>query len=254
MSSAEENAKNSIKLFRTTNHDCSYLADRLSRTLFVDPELKLELPLYEELTQAGFRRSGKHLYRPDCQQCHSCIPARIPISAFNMKRRFRRVNNLNADLRLDIQPSSFREDDYQLFERYIALRHSDGDMYPASQNGYEDFLAINREFSFHIRFFLGEKLVALAVTDRLYSGLSAIYTFFDPDLSPRSLGVFSILSQIELCKRWEMPYLYLGYWVPGCQKMNYKTQYQPTQLLIDGQWREVRQEAQSSDHLIGILK
>ncbi len=239
MSNSEDMSNNTIKLFRTGDHDCSYLENRRSRTLFLDPELKFELPLYEELTQSGFRRSGNHLYRPDCQQCHSCIPARIPVQQFELKRRYRRVKKLNSDLHLDIQASKYRKQDYQLFERYIEARHADGDMYPASTNGYEDFLATNREFSFHIRFFLKNTLVAVAVTDRLMSGLSAIYSFYDPNLTTRSLGVFSILSQIELCLQWELPYLYLGYWVPGCQKMNYKTQYQPSELLIDGQWRTV---------------
>lgn len=240
MSNSEGMSTQTIKLFRTSDHACSYLAERQSRTLFLDPDLHFELPLYEELTQSGFRRSGKHLYRPDCQQCNACIPARIPVHEFINRRRFRRINKANSDVRMEIMPSKVRPEDYQLFERYIEQRHSDGDMYPATPTGYEDFLAVNREFSFHIRFFDQDQLVAVAVTDRLISGLSAIYTFYEPDLDSRSLGVFAILSQIELCKKWSLPYLYLGYWVPGCQKMQYKIDYQPTELLIDGQWQCIR--------------
>jgi len=239
MTDSEKLPEGTIKLFRTGDHDCSYLPDRQSRTLFLDPELNYSLNLYEELTQSGFRRSGKHLYRPDCKQCHSCIPARVPIDEFHLKKKYKRVNKNNSDIVKTIHSSKYRPEDYQLFERYIEERHADGDMYPATKTGYEDFLATKNDYTFHIRMTLNDELVAVAVTDRLKSGLSAIYTYFSPELDKRSLGVFSILSQIELCKQWGLPYLYLGYWVPGCQKMQYKTQYQPTELLIEGQWQRI---------------
>jgi arginine-tRNA-protein transferase len=242
MSNPENLTTNTIKLFRTGDHDCSYLPNRQSRTLFLDPELKFGVNLYEELTHSGFRRSGNHLYRPDCKECQSCIPSRIPLEHFKLKRRFKRVLSKNKDVTLQVSNDSFRQDDYDLFERYIEERHSDGDMYPASETGYKDFLAGNKPFSFHIRYFLDDALIGVAVTDRLNSGLSSIYTFFDPDLDSRSLGVFSILKQIELAKSFNLPYLYLGYWVPGCQKMQYKTQYEPIELLIDAQWQRIKQD------------
>ena len=113
-------------------------------------------------------------------------------------------------------------------------------MYPASESGYRDFLAINTTFSFHIRYFIGDELVGVAVTDQIQSGLSAIYTFFEPDLSNRSLGVQSILTQLALCRVLDLPYLYLGYWVPGCSKMQYKIDYRPVELLVNGQWQRFR--------------
>lgn len=237
MSNSEALRTTTIKLFRTGDHDCSYLPDRQSRTLFLDPELEYDVHMYEELTQSGFRRSGKHLYRPDCGSCQKCISARIPIGTFNWKRRFRRILKRSEHLRLQIEPSMYREEDYRLFERYIEHRHEDGDMYPASQSSYADFLATSAPYALHLRYFDGDELVALAVTDQLKSGLSAIYTFFDPERSGDSLGVFSVLRQIQLCQEHKLPYLYLGYWVPGCQKMEYKTDYQPIELLIDGRWQ-----------------
>ncbi|TCS42483.1 arginyltransferase [Reinekea marinisedimentorum] len=231
-----------IKFFRTGEHDCSYLPDQQSRTLFLDPELKYSLNLYEELTHSGFRRSGKHLYRPDCQNCHSCIPARIPVADFQMKRRFRRVTNLNKDVSIELQRCTYRDADYELFERYITQRHSDGDMYPPSKDSYGDFLAVDNEFSFQVRYSVAGRTIGIAVTDHLKTGLSAIYTFFEPEQDQRSLGVFSILKQIELCQQLELPYLYLGYWIPGCKKMNYKTAYQPVELLIDGRWHQIEIE------------
>jgi len=242
MTDSEILPEGTIKLFRTSEHDCSYLADRQSRTLFLDPELDFSLDLYEELSQAGFRRSGKHLFRPDCKTCNACIPSRVPVQAFQAKKSQQRIFKKNRDIQISVQPCVFRQADYDLFERYIAQRHADGEMYPASEATYTDFLAINNEFSFQLHLTLNEQLVGVAVTDRLHSGLSAIYTFFDPDLEKRSLGVFSILSQIALAEQWGLPNLYLGYWVPGCRKMQYKTQYQPTELLIDGQWQAIQHE------------
>lgn len=237
MSNSAKLGTTTIRLFRTGEHDCSYLPDRQSRTLFLDPELEFDVHLYEELTQSGFRRSGKHLYRPDCLACQSCISARVPVDDFQLKRRFRRILNRGAHLRLEVASPSYREEDYRLFERYINQRHADGDMYPATKTGYIDFLATKVPYALHLRYFEGDRLIAVAVTDRLKSGLSAIYTFFDPEKDHYSLGVFSVLKQIELCQRQNLPYLYLGYWVPGCQKMQYKTDYRPIELLIDGRWQ-----------------
>ncbi|EAR09661.1 arginyltransferase [Reinekea blandensis] len=239
MSNSESLRTTTIKLFRTGDHDCSYLPDRQSRTLFLDPELNYDTRLYEELTQSGFRRSGRHLYRPDCRGCQSCISARIPVNDFKMTRRFRRVLKKTDHLRLEIAPATFRDEDYALFERYINERHSDGDMYPASKISYQDFLATETPFSWHLRYFDQDRLIAVAVTDQLHSGLSAIYTFFEPDIDYLSPGVFSILRQLELCEQRNLPYLYLGYWVPGCQKMQYKTDYRPIELLVDGRWQRL---------------
>lgn len=225
-----------VKFFRTGEHQCSYLSRNKSRTLFLDPDLIYSTAFYEELTHSGFRRSGKHLYRPDCLNCHSCIPARIPVKDFTLRRKFKRVLKQNEEVAVSVDECRFRTEDYQLFERYINQRHQDGDMYPASESSYQDFLTTERDFSFQIRYSMGDKLIGVAVTDRIKTGLSAIYTFFDPDLERRSLGVYSILQQIQLCKDLNLPYLYLGYWIPGCRKMNYKTSYQPVELLIDGQW------------------
>lgn len=239
MSNSEHLTAKTIKLYRTGEHDCSYLENRQSRTLFLDPELNYNIALYEELTHSGFRRSGKHLYKPDCKNCNACIPSRIPVNEFNRSRRFRRILKKNQDIRYQIDTSEYRDEDYRLFEHYIELRHADGDMYPATPTSYSDFLATDSEFSLHIRYFLGDKLIGVAVTDQLESGLSAIYTYFDPDLHQRSLGVYSVLIQLMFCQLWNLPYLYLGYWVPGCAKMQYKTKYKPVELLIDGQWQRI---------------
>lgn len=239
MSNSTHPSEDTIKLYRTGEHRCSYLPDRQSRTLFVDPDLEFSIELYEELTHVGFRRSGRHLYRPDCTGCSACIPARIPVEAFVLRRKHRRILKRNKDLRMEVAELAYRDQDYQLFERYIQLRHADGDMFPATKEGYMDFLTTRSDLGFQMRLYLGEKLVSVAITDHLPSGLSAVYTFFEPDLDARSLGVYSILSQINLAKHYQLPYLYLGYWVPGCQKMHYKSEYQPLEMLLEGEWQLV---------------
>ncbi|TXR53458.1 arginyltransferase [Reinekea thalattae] len=228
-----------IKFFRTGEHECSYLPDQQARTLFLDPELSYSQTLYEELTHAGFRRSGKHLYRPDCMSCQSCIASRIPVDDFQLNRRFRRIMKRNQDVRIELRPCHFDEADYRLFERYVNERHADGDMYPANEANYRDFLTVDRDFSFQVRYLVDDQLIGIGVTDRLNTGLSAIYTFFDPDQASRSLGTYSILKQIELCKEFKLPYLYLGYWIPNCRKMEYKAHYQPIELLLSGRWQGV---------------
>jgi arginine-tRNA-protein transferase len=239
MSNSSDLSGETIALFRTAEHPCSYLPNRQSRTIFVDPDLKFSNSLYEELTHSGFRRSGQHLYRPDCGTCTSCIPSRIPVNQFEFTKQQKRIYKKNQDLIVKIAPSQYRDEDYALFERYINARHRDGDMYPTNQQSYTDFLTCRPDVSFQIRLFDGEKLISVAVTDKLMTGLSAIYTFFDPEYDKRSLGTFSILSQIEITRINNLPYLYLGYWVPGCQKMEYKTKFNPIELLVDKKWQSL---------------
>ena len=128
---------------------------------------------------------------------------------------------------------------YNLYERYINERHSDGDMFPPSLDQFEKFLVHSCTESFFLEFWKDDRLISVSSCDPLDDGLSAVYTFFDPDENRRSLGVFAVLKQIEHAKALSLPYVYLGYWVPHSDKMNYKSQYVPLELLIDGQWRRL---------------
>lgn len=224
-----------IRLYATRPHDCSYFKDRLATTVFVDPELEISTALYSLLSQRGFRRSGKHLYRPDCQGCGDCIASRIPVADFQFSRSQRRTLRRNEDLVLKVDqcldPQAFG-----LYQRYINQRHADGDMYPASLEQFESFLADCHDCTEFRHFYQGDTLLAVAVTDVLDDGLSAIYTFFDPDQPRRSLGSFAILEQIRSCAARELPFLYLGYWIRDCEKMRYKSDYRPLELLIKQQW------------------
>lgn len=219
----------------TPAHPCSYL-DRDARTLFLDPQDAHAPGTYAELSNAGFRRSGAHLYRPHCGDCEACVPTRLPVRLFRLRRRFRRVLGRNADVTVRIEPAAFTGASYELYATYIRERHADGDMYPPSPEQFRSFLLTDWSDTRFLATYLDGRLIAVAVTDVLPNGLSAIYTFYDPDLPRRSLGVFSILQQIHVCRRARLPYLYLGYWIDGAEKMDYKTEYRPIELLRSQRW------------------
>jgi arginine-tRNA-protein transferase len=228
------------QFFITPSHPCSYLAAREATTLFLDPREAVSEDLYSDLTDLGFRRSGAHLYRPHCESCSACVPVRIPVQDFSARRRHRRVNKRNADLKVRIEPASLQPKYFSLYERYISARHRDGDMFPANADQFRSFLLSPWARTEFLCLYLGPRLISVGAIDRQKNGFSAIYTFFDPELDDRSLGVYSVLQQIELCKRRTSPYLYLGYWVKDCQKMSYKTDYRPLELLVNDRWVTLR--------------
>lgn len=225
-----------VQFFLTPKHPCSYLSRANAQTLFYDPRKVITTDTYQALTDQGFRRSGSHLYRPHCSDCNACIPTRVPVAQFQPRRSQKRVARRNADLHVKVEEATFSRRHYHLYERYISLRHADGDMYPASEDQYRSFLLSLWSNSVFISLYQDDRLLSVAVTDKQPRGLSAIYTFFEPSAGHRSLGVMSILSQIALCKEWDLPYLYLGYWIKDCDKMNYKTEYRPTEMFVNDQW------------------
>ncbi len=229
-----------IKLFATHPHSCSYLDDQESTTVFVDPATEMDVDLYSRLSEYGFRRSGNHLYRPKCQHCQACIPIRIPVKQFKPSRNQKRCLKLNCDLEM-VDVSSIDNDEcYALYEKYITLRHNDGDMYPPSRKQYSEFLSSEWGATHYLQYRRDGKLIAVAVTDVLDHAVSAIYTFFDPEEDKRSLGRFCILSEIRWAESLGLEYLYLGYWIKRCQKMSYKIDYRPFQLMINNNWISVR--------------
>ena len=225
-----------VQFFLTPKHPCSYLNRNNAQTLFFDPRQTITPKLYQTLTDQGFRRSGSHLYRPHCGSCNACIPTRVPVEQFQLKRSQKRVLKRNPDIQVKLEEATFSRRHYHLYERYISLRHADGDMYPASEDQYRSFLLSPWSNSVFVSLYCESRLLSVAVTDKQSNGLSAIYTFFEPTEDDRSLGVLSILKQIELCQDLNLPYLYLGYWIRDCEKMSYKTQYRPTELFVNNRW------------------
>lgn len=228
-----------LKVYTTYPHSCSYLDDQEATTLFVDPRQPVDKQLYSKLSLLGFRRSGNHIYRPHCTHCEACVPARIPVAQFEPKRSQRRTLNRNEDLRVQ-RTDDLRDDAaFQLYRRYIELRHADGDMFPPDREQYESFLNNAWDCTHYYRFYDRQTLVALAVVDELQDGLSAIYTFFEPLADKRSLGSYAILWQIQRARALGLDHLYLGYWIKGCKKMSYKSDYRPLELYVNGRWTSI---------------
>ena len=226
-----------LRFFKTPEHDCSYLPEEQAVTLFVDPLATIDTATYSSLSSAGFRRSGSHIYRPYCASCSACIPVRVPVNEFVDKRRHKRVMKRNQDLRIQSRSPQLRDEYFELYERYINERHADGDMYPADLKQFESFLVNGRdEATFYEFRDTQNTLMAVAVADKLLDGLSAIYTFFEPNDRTRSLGVYAILWLIHEARRLGLSHLYLAYWIKECQKMSYKTEYKPIELYIKDQW------------------
>jgi arginyl-tRNA--protein-N-Asp/Glu arginylyltransferase len=225
-----------LKFYATQPHPCSYLPDEQATTLFLDPSQPMDAAVYADLSEMGFRRSGEHLYRPHCDQCSACIPARIPAAAFIPDRQQRRILKRNADITVHGVQPQFNEEYYALYATYIEQRHADGDMFPPSREQFATFLVRDLPFCRFYEFRHEGRLLAVAVTDLLPNGLSAVYTFFDTHEERRSLGRFAILWQIQETARLGLDSLYLGYWIKNCRKMNYKTEYRPIELLVNQRW------------------
>lgn len=230
-------ALSDLKVFATHPHACSYLPEEQATTLFIDPDARIDKATYSHLSDVGFRRSGAHLYRPHCGHCQACVPARVPVEYFQPTRQQRKIWSRNSDLTVSDERRIDADEYFELYERYIIARHRDGDMYPPDRDQFHTFLSPAWQLTHYYCFREDGVLRAVAVTDHLENGLSAIYSFFDPDQPRRSLGVYAVLWQIAHAHSLGLKHLLLGYWIQNCRKMNYKTQYQPVELLVEGRWR-----------------
>jgi len=227
----------SVKLYASPPHACAYLDDREAITQFIDPAQGMDSRLYSQLIEVGFRRSGEFVYRPRCNSCQACRPARIPTAAFRPTRAQRRNWRRNQDLSVRSIPASFTDEHFALYRRYISTRHAGGDMDVTDPERYREFLLSSWGDTWCYEFRLGSRLLAVAVVDRLAQGLSAVYTFFDPDYSERGLGTFAVLWEISDARSSAKPWLYLGYWIKECPKMNYKSRFHPLEVYRDGSWQ-----------------
>ena len=225
-----------LAFYATPEHECSYLKDQKAVTMFVDPKAHVDQELYTELSRFGFRRSGNHYYRPHCNTCQACVPIRIPSRAFRPSKSQKRVQKTNHQIDVQVMKPDFHEDHYLIYEKYINQRHADGDMFPPSRDQYRSFLVDGHSSTEFVEFSLQGKVLGIAVIDCLIDGLSAIYTFFDPEYQKLSLGTYAILWQLQEAKKRNLPYLYLGYFIRRCQKMNYKTAFKPYEARINERW------------------
>jgi arginine-tRNA-protein transferase len=226
-----------LKIFPTGMHPCSYLPGLIARNAVVDPAYQMNPDIYDYLIQNGFRRSGSQVYRPYCHTCEECITTRIPVDQFKRSRSQKRNWKRNSDLIVKINTDGFREEYLPLYHSYLVSRHESGD-----SEGVESFLVADWCHIQFIEFYSvaddhTEKLIGVAVSDVIKSGLSAVYTFFDPqEGNRRGLGVYAVLWQINYAQHQKLDYVYPGFWIKDCRKMNYKTRYQPIEGLQRGRW------------------
>lgn len=226
----------SIRVYLSTAHPCPYLPGRTATSLIIDPELETDHYRMTQLTLNGFRRSGDLIYRPHCTHCRACVSVRIPVREFQPNRAHRRIVKKNSDLAISTLHPVFKPEHFELYIRYQQARHPGSDMCDRDPDKYKHFLITNSGATEFIEFVLDGRLIAVSVTDALIDGLSAVYTFFDPEFSRRSLGTFAILWQIESVRLRGLDWLYLGYWIEECDKMSYKTNFRPIEGFKNGNW------------------
>lgn len=233
---SESKPLKTIRLFRTAPHGCSYLLSEEATTLFVDPDVEVSQRLNTRLSDKGFRRSGTHIYKPDCLSCNACVSCRILVDQFAFKRRHNKLSNRNADLQAYEEENLDCPEAYSLYCKYINDRHADGDMFPPNKEQYNSFIANKVDGTRFFMFRREGQLLAVSIVDQLEDAWSAVYTFFDSSQPKRSLGNYVILWQIRKARQLGLPYLYLGYWVKGCQKMSYKSNFRPMEMFLNNKW------------------
>ncbi|MCC5957132.1 MAG: arginyltransferase [Natronohydrobacter sp.] len=239
------------QFYVTAPQPCPYLSGRLERKLFTALQGEQAEAMNDTLSKQGFRRSQNVLYRPSCADCNACLSARIRVADFTATRSQRRILRRNRHLQRQVTSAWATEDQYDLFRRYLDARHADGGM--ADMDVFE-FAAMIEETPVRTRVLeyvqtseAGKRnLSAVCLTDVLDDGLSLVYSFFDPLLAEDSLGSYMILDQIALAEKVGLPYVYLGYWVPGSPKMDYKARFSSLEVYHDGRWQDLHDPAKFS--------
>jgi len=226
-----------LQLYITTESPCSYFDDRMSCNLVPDPQLQINMPIYNQLIQHGFRRSGSYCYRPHCSACQACLACRIPVKDFKANRSQKRCLRTNQHLKLTTASAGFSEEYFALYRRYLNSRHRDGSMANPEKEDFKQFLYCKWSDTQFLEFRLDSKLIALAVSDIVSDGVSAVYSFFDPGMTKNSLGTFCVLQQIKYAETLGLDYVYLGYWIEDHPKMHYKNNFKPLQLFKNEQWQ-----------------
>ncbi|CAK0744142.1 Aspartate/glutamate leucyltransferase [uncultured Gammaproteobacteria bacterium] len=229
------------QFYRSGPLPCPYLPDRIERKLFTRLAGPFSTEVNATLTQAGFRRSHDILYRPVCPDCTACVPVRVVVAEFRPDRTMRKLTRLNSDLYVIEVAAVATPEQLALFQYYQSIRHADSDM---ARMESADFAAMIEDgqantLVIELRRHGSDELVGAMLVDRVGQGHSAVYSFFNPLMTHRSLGTFLVLSLIDLCRQEGLLYLYLGYWIEGSRKMSYKARFQPLEALGAGGWREL---------------
>ena len=226
-----------LQFYLTAPYPCSYLPEQSARSQVATPSFLIDTPVYSELVQRGFRRSGTFTYRPRCDACHACVPVRIPVAAFAPSRTQRRAQRGHGNLVATLQTPEDNEEYFELYQRYQAARHLEGKAEPDSREQYRNFLLQSHVDSVLAEFREDGVLRMVSIIDVLGDGLSSVYTFYEPDVAQTSYGTYNVMWQVDLCRKLNLPYLYLGYWIKQSRKMVYKANFRPLQGLMQGVWQ-----------------
>ena len=217
---------------------CPYIQGRIERRIFADlcgPNAAFS---YELLSEAGFRRSLGFAYRPACPGCNACVPVRIPVARFVEQRHWRRVRAANEDLKFAKVSARATPEQFALFFRYQQARHGEGEMARMTISDYQTMVEVGALDALVAELRDGEgRLVGACLTDRMARGLSAVYSFFDPEQPRRSLGSYLILRLIDLARAEGIDHVYLGYWIENSRKMAYKARFRPLEALTREGWK-----------------
>lgn len=222
----------------TKSFPCNYLPEQHERLLVATDERLQNGEHYGWLMGQGFRRSGDQIYRPHCELCSACKSLRVLVKDFvpskSQKRNIKKNNKFSIKISKQQKP-----DYYPLYEKYINTLHQDGTMFPATVDQYNSFIDCHITEQLYLEIWHDKQLISVAVTDVLKDALSAVYTFYHPDYNSYGLGVFSILNQLSVATDMKKEFLYLGYQIDDCKKMNYKNRYHPHQVLSGNCWHTV---------------
>jgi len=233
------------QFYITTAQPCPYLPGRQERKLFTHLSHARSRALVDHLLKGGFRRSQNIAYTPHCDGCSACVPVRIVVDEFKPRRAFKRVMRTNKDLMIRRSGPVPTSEQYSVFRAYIDRRHGDGGMAAMSVLDYAVMVEDSVVDTFVTEYRIPQNgkatLAAVSLCDRLSNGLSLVYSFFEPDITARSLGTYMILEHVGHARELGLAYVYLGYWIDGSPKMDYKTRFQPLEYLTRNGWE--RREA-----------
>jgi leucyl-tRNA---protein transferase len=227
----------SHQFYVTAPQPCPYLAGKIERKLFTALQGAGAHALNDTLSHQGFRRSQNVVYRPSCAGCSACLSARIVAAAFEPSRSQRRILRRNADLARAATDPWATEAQYALFRRYLDARHATGGMADMDLHEFAAMIEETPVRSRIVEYYRQGELVAVCLTDMLSDGVSMVYSFYEPEERDASLGTYIVLDHIAIAREAGLPYVYLGYWVPGSPKMDYKRRFRPLEIFHNGRWR-----------------